>query len=80
MQRQSYHQTTEHAQQDLRIHDLRRSLGSWLTIGGMSLAVVGRAVGHRDRHGADPYARLSLDPVRLPMGEATGRMLATMRR
>jgi integrase len=65
--------------QDLRIHDLRRSLGSWLTIGGTSLAVVGRALGHRDRRSTDPYARLNLDPVRLAMGEATGRMLATVR-
>jgi integrase len=64
---------------DLRIHDLRRSLGSWLTIGGTSLAVVGRALGHRDRRSTDPYARLNLDPVRLAMGEATGRMLATVR-
>lgn len=67
------------AMQDLRIHDLRRSLGSWLTIGGTSLAVVGRALGHRDRRSTDPYARLNIDPVRLAMGEATGRMLATMR-
>lgn len=41
--------------------------------------MVGRALGHRDRRSTDPYARLNLDPVRLAMGEATGRMLATMR-
>ena len=33
--------------EDLRIHDLRRSMGSWMTIGGTSLPIVGKALGHK---------------------------------
>ena len=38
---------------DLRVHDLRRSLGSWQAKGGASLAIIGKSLGHarpaRDR-------------------------------
>ena len=50
--------------QDLRPHDLRRSLGSWQTIQGASLQVVGASLGHRDLKSTQVYSRLQLDPVR----------------
>jgi integrase len=49
---------------DIRIHDLRRTLGSWATITGASLSIVGRALGHRSLSATQVYARLSVDPVR----------------
>ncbi|HJN12819.1 MAG TPA: site-specific integrase [Pirellulaceae bacterium] len=61
---------------DLRIHDLRRSLGSWQTITGASLTVVGKTLGHSQPSTTAIYARLSDDPVREAMGTATAAMMA----
>lgn len=60
---------------DLRLHDLRRSLGSWQTILGASLPVVGRSLGHKSPSATAIYARLSLDPVRASVERATSAML-----
>ncbi|MBK8306164.1 MAG: site-specific integrase [Gammaproteobacteria bacterium] len=60
---------------DLRIHDLRRSLGSWQAIGGASLVVIGRSLGHKSPDATAIYARLSMDPVRASMNAATDAML-----
>lgn len=49
---------------ELRIHDLRRTLGSYLTIAGESEYVVGKALGHKDRRSTAVYARLPLKRVR----------------
>jgi integrase len=56
---------------DFRIHDLRRTLGSWMVDTGASLAVIGKALNHQSQETTAIYARLSLDPVR----EAKGRAL-----
>ena len=60
--------------EDLRIHDLRRSMGSWMTIGGTSLPIVGKALGHRTSQATSIYARLNLDPVRQAMESAIEAM------
>jgi len=49
---------------DLRLHDLRRTLGSWQAMLGSSLLTIGASLGHRDLHATQIYARLNLDPVR----------------
>lgn len=49
---------------DLRIHDLRRSLGSWMVDAGATLPIIGQALGHKSQAATAIYARLSLDPVR----------------
>ena len=38
---------------DVRFHDLRRSLGKWMTINGSSIPIVGKALGHsqKQHHG-----------------------------
>jgi integrase len=59
--------------EDLRIHDLRRSLGSWQVKTGASLAVVGKSLGHKTPQATVIYARL--DPVRTSMERATSAML-----
>lgn len=62
--------------EDVHLHDLRRSMGSWLAAGNTSLTVIGRALGHRAGSGATAiYARLELDPVRQAMEKATAAML-----
>ena len=61
---------------DLRVHDLRRSLGSWAAIQGASLAIIGAALGHKSPDATRIYARLSVDPVRDAMERATAAILA----
>ena len=60
----------------VRIHDLRRTLGSWLAVAGTSLQVVGKALGHGDLRSTAVYSRLSVDPVKDALEKATGAMLA----
>jgi integrase len=60
---------------DVRPHDLRRSLGSWMAIGGASLPVVGKMLGHSQPATTAIYARLSVDPVRQAAETATAAMM-----
>lgn len=61
--------------EDVRIHDLRRSLGSWLAITGAPLAVIGKSLGHSQMRATEVYARLSTEPVRSAIGTATAEIL-----
>lgn len=60
---------------DLRIHDLRRSMGSWQAITGASLPMIGKTLGHTQAQTTAGYARLSSDPVRAAMETATAAMM-----
>ena len=62
---------------DLRIHDLRRTLGSWQAASGSSLPIIGRSLGHKQTQTTAIYARLSLDPVRESVERAATAMLGT---
>lgn len=48
---------------DLWLHDLRRTLGSWLAMSGVSLPAIGRAPGHKDSRSTEVYARLQTEAV-----------------
>lgn len=62
--------------EDIRIHDLRRSLGSWAAATGASLLMVGKMLGHAEGSKASAvYARLGLDPVRAAADQAIRAML-----
>lgn len=61
--------------ENLRLHDLRRSLGSWAAMSGASLTIIGRALGHKSVDATQIYARLQVDPVREAMELATSNML-----
>ena len=61
--------------QDLRIHDLRRTLGSWQAATGSSLPVIGKALGHKNASTTFIYARLDIDPVRKSVETANQAML-----
>ncbi len=54
---------------DVRLHDLRRTLGSWLAAQGHSLPLIGRALNHSSLAATQVYARLDLDPVRRALEE-----------
>jgi integrase len=55
---------------DLRIHDLRRTVGSYMAMQNISPAIIGKTLGHRSPTSTAIYARMNLDPVRAAL-EAT---------
>ncbi len=61
--------------ENLRIHDLRRTLGSWQAASGASLSVIGKSLGHKNQATTAIYARLNIDPVRASVDLATAAML-----
>jgi integrase len=60
---------------DLRVHDLRRTLGSWQANANISLNIIGKTLGHLSPQSTKVYARVALDPVRDAMILATNNML-----
>jgi len=60
---------------DLRIHDLRRTLGSWQAKTGASMAIIGKSLNHKNQATTAIYARLDLDPVRQSVNTATAAMM-----
>ena len=60
---------------DLRIHDLRRTLGSWQAALGASLPIIGKSLGHQSLEATAIYSRLELDPVRQSVERAGQAML-----
>jgi integrase len=61
---------------NLRIHDLRRTLGSWMASGGTSLPIIGRTLGHTNQATTQVYARLTLDPIKGAVDSAVAAMTA----
>lgn len=59
----------------LRIHDLRRTLGSWQARSGASLTVIGKSLGHRSLQATAIYSRLDIDPVRASVEQAAAAMV-----
>ena len=60
---------------NLRIHDLRRTLGSWQARTGASLPIIGKSLNHKTHQATAIYARLDLDPVRRSVNAATTAMM-----
>jgi integrase len=49
---------------DVRLHDLRRTLGSWMAQSGNSLHLIGRVLNHSSQATTAVYARFAQDNVR----------------
>jgi integrase len=60
--------------ENLRIHDLRRSLGSWMASTGANMIATQRALGHKTIAASLVYQRLAQDPVRAAMQRATSEL------
>jgi len=60
---------------NLRIHDLRRTFGSYQAAAGFSLPIIGKSLGHKSTSATAVYARLNLDPVRQAVTVATDAIL-----
>jgi len=59
---------------NLRLHDLRRTLGSWQAAGGASLPIIGASLGHKSIRSTEVYSRLALAPIRESVERATTAM------
>lgn len=64
---------------DVRIHDLRRTLGSWLVGAGASLPLIGKALNHSSVSTTAIYSRLQLDPVRAALDANAEKMLGMVK-
>lgn len=62
--------------ENLRIHDLRRTLGSWQAATGANSYIIGKSLGHKTQQAYAIYARLNLDPVRESVNKATEALFA----
>jgi integrase len=60
---------------DVRFHDLRRTVGSWLAGSGESPHLIGKVLNHRDVSTTAVYARLNLNPVRQALERNATKML-----
>ena len=63
---------------DVTIHDLRRTLGSWLAASGESLTLVAKVLNHSSISTTQVYARLSLEPVRKALEANATQMLSLL--
>lgn len=62
--------------ENLRIHDLRRTLGSYQAATGANGYIIGKSLGHRSQQSTANYARLNLNPVRDSVNKATDVMFS----
>jgi len=60
--------------ENVRMHDLRRTLGSWQALTGTSLQIIGKSQGHKSMKATEVYARLTTEPVREAVEKATQKM------
>ena len=61
--------------QDVRLHDLRRTVGSWLAQSGMSLHLIGRVLNHSSTATTAVYARFAQKQVREALEEHGNRVM-----
>ncbi len=61
---------------DVRLHDLRHSFASVAAMGGQSLILIGKLLGHSQPATTARYAHLADDPVKAA-SDAVGRHIAS---
>jgi integrase len=60
---------------DVRLHDLRRTVGSWLAQAGNSLHLIGRVLNHSNASTTQIYARFGDDTVRAALEQHGARLM-----
>jgi integrase len=60
---------------DVRLHDLRRTVGSWLAQAGNSLHLIGRVLNHSNQSTTAVYARFGEDTVRTALEQHGEKIL-----
>ena len=61
---------------DLTMHDLRRTCGSYLAAAGVPLPIIGKALGHQSQSSTSVYARLDVADVRKELSHVADAMKA----
>ena len=61
--------------EDVRLHDLRRTVGSWLAQAGNSLHLIGRVLNHSNQSTTAVYARFGEDHVRAGLEQHGARIM-----
>ena len=61
--------------EDVRLHDLRRTVGSWLAQSGNTLHLIGRVLNHSNQSTTAVYARFGEDHVRAALESHAQRLL-----
>jgi integrase len=67
-------QAAAKGEEDVRLHDLRRTVGSWLATAGASLPLIGKVLNHSNASTTQVYARLAEDPARAALEEHGARI------
>jgi len=65
--------------EDVRLHDLRRTVGSWLATSGHSLQLIGKVLNHSSSSTTEIYAHLADDPIKKAMEEHGEKVLNIVR-
>lgn len=65
--------------EDVRLHDLRRTVGSWLAQAGNSLHLIGKVLNHSSQATTAIYARFGQDQVRQALEDHGKRILGVGR-
>ena len=60
----------------LRLHDLRRTVGSWLAMSGASLPLIGKVLNHSNASTTQVYARIADDAPRAALEDLGAKMVA----
>ena len=60
--------------QDLRLHDIRRTLGSYEAMAGVSLPLISKTLGHKSFQATEVYARMNVDSIREAISSAVSLM------
>ncbi len=63
---------------DVRIHDLRRTTASWLSIANTNLPIIQKVLNHSSMTSTQVYSRLSIEPVRQALDQQAERILGTV--
>ncbi len=66
--------------EDVRLHDLRRTVGSWLAQDGNSLPIIQKALNQSTITATMIYARMAEDPVRKALDEHGKKVMTVIRR
>jgi integrase len=62
---------------NVRPHDLRRTVGSWLAASGASSFVIQKALTHKSAASTKAYAHLDVEAVRVALSKLTAVMQST---
>jgi integrase len=74
--KRSWRQVLKRAKiENLRQHDVRRTLGAWQAAQGASLQMIGKSLGHKSIAASAIYSPMQLDTVRSSVHAATSAML-----